>query len=150
MCKAQLVFQRADMVVTDGRRSSSSRCKTALKHNFYCFLLSRSLLCVRKWGFPELTSVILLFDISDADAFCLGNFSCLCCPKPAHECCAWKWRGSCCAPMLGSGEAFRPQDCTETGNGCFLTPVKEHLEFAVVRFSCPWSVVQYLQLSQDV
>lgn len=150
MCKAQLVFQRADRVVTDGRRSSSSDCETALKHNFYCFLLLRSLLCVRKWGFPELTSVILLFGISDADAFRLGNVSCLCCPKPARVCCGWKWRGSCCSSTLCWGEPFAPQECTGKGNGCFLTPVKEHLEFSGVRFSCPWLVVQHLQLSQDV
>lgn len=74
------------MVVTDGRRSSSSDCKTVLKHNFYCFPLSRSLLCVRKGGFPEFTSVILFLAISDADAFHLGGFSCLCCPVG----CAWQ------------------------------------------------------------
>lgn len=86
MCKAELVFKRADRVVTDGGRSSSSDCRTALKQSLYSLLLSRCLLCLIKSGFPELTSVILLFDITDADTFCLGNLSCPYCPMPTCVC----------------------------------------------------------------
>lgn len=144
MCKAQLVFQRADMVVTDGRRSSSSDCRTVLKHSFYCFLLVRSLLCVRKWGFPEFTSVILPFDISDADAFHWGNLSCLCMwAVPGVQ-------GQLLQFHAGLRGRFWTSGLHRKGEWLLSAPSKEHLELPGVRFPCPCSAGQYLQLSQDV
>lgn len=134
MCRAQLVFQRADMVVTDGRRSSSSDCKTVLKHNFYCFILSRSLLCVRKWGFPELTFLILLFDISDADAFSSGGFSCLCCPKPAPGAVPGSEGAAAAAPRWVEGKILDLRSAQKRGIAAFWPQQKSTWGFQWLDF----------------